>query len=729
MGACRLHPRFILIPCRRVWRALFVVFLITAGLLVLRPGTTSAHAELERSQPNQGAALGSSPAQIDLWFTEGLTPSGSSLKVYDAQRQEVDKGDDTVDPNDSTHLTVSLQQIPDGTYTVAWKSISSDDGHVIQGTFTFSVGVSRLPGAAATSNGHPSTEAVALRWLVFLGLMIPAGWFLLALLGIGLAMSRREVVVGGVILALLADLALVPVSAYWPGAGLPSQSLSDTLSIMPEAWLARLILESLVLALVLGVIVGRRWDRWVAGIGVVLTGTALYELAMTTHAAARTSERLPAVVSEIVHLESVAFWIGGLALLALLPRSVRSALSDPVRRFSRVAFILAPLAIGSGVLNAGITLPSLTSLVDSSYGKILLIKIAFVTGILALAWINRRTVHAGVRRTLWFVRTLRIELGFGAAAILLASVLSLWTPPQPAKIVPLRLSQSTGSNQVAHVVIDPLHEGSNRVEAWLTDQAGDPVSNISVAVAQFSMLEREIDLPDRSLRSENSGHFVDPNAPLTVKGWWNLKLIFGQGSGETVGASFSFMVPDPILSKVQHRSNDPAAETVFQSAIDQLMTLTSMKNEQTLSDGIGNNVDTTNEYEAPDKFAYQTSSRSSSIAIGATQWFKQGNQPWQRNQRKNVFHFPHTLTTYYDGATEFTMGRTEMLDGEECQIITFAVPEQPQQAPAWYAWWVGTQTHLLRREAMVAEHHYMINHNIDFNSPSIAIAPPESATP
>ncbi len=138
---------------------------------------------------------------------------------------------------------------------------------------------------------------------------------------------------------------------------------------------------------------------------------------------------------------------------------------------------------------------------------------------------------------------------------------------------------------------------------------------------------------------------------------------------------------------------------------------------------------TVTEYEAPDKFAYQTDSNEASIAIGTTQWYRQGAQPWTKDQRVDSFAFPHTLTTYYDGATEFTLGRTQTLDGEECQIITFSVPAGPEQGAAWYAWWVGKTTHLLRREVMVADHHYMINHNIDFNSTSIAIVPPAGSMP
>ena len=80
-----------------------------------------------------------------------------------------------------------------------------------------------------------------------------------------------------------------------------------------------------------------------------------------------------------------------------------------------------------------------------------------------------------------------------------------------------------------------------------------------------------------------------------------------------------------------------------------------------------------------------------------------GERRLGKSQRPDVFTVPQTLTTYYNKATEFTLGRTETIDGEVCQIITFSVPAQPGQGAAWYAWWVGTKTHLQRREAMVAD--------------------------
>jgi hypothetical protein len=189
------------------------------------------------------------------------------------------------------------------------------------------------------------------------------------------------------------------------------------------------------------------------------------------------------------------------------------------------------------------------------------------------------------------------------------------------------------------------------------------------------------------------------------------------------------MIPDPTLAGgLDHRSTDAAAQTVFQSAISTMDTMTSMRTDQTLSDGVGNSVRSQYQYAAPDKFAYQTSSGGSSITIGLDQWYRQGEGAWELSQRSEIFAVPHTLTTYYGRSTEFTLGRTETIDGEVCQIITFSVPAQPGQGAAWYSWWVGTKTHLLRREAMVADHHYMLNHNYDFNT-RITIVPPTEAKP
>ena len=697
-----------------------VCLLILLGL----PQVAGAHAELVRTEPSQGAALGGAPTRIDLWFTETLSANGSNIRVYDSNRKEVDKGDARLDPNDATHLSVSVGALTDGTYTVAWTSSSVVDGHIISGTYSFTVGVSRLPGAASSTNQTPSPAAIALRWVVFIGLAIGAGWFLLRLLGVELAASRREIVVGGTLAALLGDLLLIPVQAYWPGGGLPAQSLANTYSTMPDAWFFRLALEFIVLMLALAVYYAHRKGIWLAYVGAVASAAAMIGLAWTTHAAARTSYHLPALLIEIAHVESVAFWLGGLGLLALLPGEVRAGAKDALHRFSRVVVILAPLAIASGILNAGFTLPSVDSLWQSDYGKILLLKIVFVIGVGVFAWLNRRAVRAGLALAARFIRSMRVEASFGVAAILVASVLSLWAPPQAAKIVPLDLSMQISDGQTAHLTITPVRDGSNHVEAWLVDKQGQPASGISNVIGGFSMRERPIDLPDMPLKPDGTDRWAASNVPLTVQGWWRLTLIFFKGATTPASADFYFMIPDPTLvGGLKNRDTDAQARSMYQSAITTMDTMSSLRTDQTLADGVGHSVESQYQYTAPDRFAYQTSSGAESIAIGMTQWYRQGDEAWESNQRVEPFEVPHTLTTFYNGATEFNLGRTETIDNEVCQIITFSVPSQPGQGAAWYAWWVGTQTHLLRREAMVADHHYMINRNFDFNTPITINAP------
>src|SRR6185437_1502 len=110
------------------WLVRLVGLLCVIVVLALMPDMAAAHAELVRSDPGPGAALGGAPARIDLWFSETLSPNGSSIRVYDSQRKQVDTGNDKLDPHDATHLSVSLGPLADGTYTVAWTSASVTDG-------------------------------------------------------------------------------------------------------------------------------------------------------------------------------------------------------------------------------------------------------------------------------------------------------------------------------------------------------------------------------------------------------------------------------------------------------------------------------------------------------------------------------------------------------------------------------------------------------------------------
>src|SRR5437868_11079718 len=104
------------------WHAIH--FLILLGLVATSPPVlvqrVSAHANLLRAAPEPHAVLQQPPARITLWFSERIAPGFSAVQVLDAQGRRVDNDDSTVD-QEATALTVTLQSVPHGLYTVAWK--------------------------------------------------------------------------------------------------------------------------------------------------------------------------------------------------------------------------------------------------------------------------------------------------------------------------------------------------------------------------------------------------------------------------------------------------------------------------------------------------------------------------------------------------------------------------------------------------------------------------------
>ena len=106
------------------------VFLWAAGV--------AAHAFLQRADPRVGSTVRTPPAQVRLWFTEGLEPAFSSVRVVNEAGQRVDKGDGQVDPANAALLKISLPALPAGAYKVIWRVLSVDS-HVTEGDFAFRI--------------------------------------------------------------------------------------------------------------------------------------------------------------------------------------------------------------------------------------------------------------------------------------------------------------------------------------------------------------------------------------------------------------------------------------------------------------------------------------------------------------------------------------------------------------------------------------------------------------
>lgn len=121
----------------RLWeRWGYAAALLTALLLTVTPAW--GHSFPDHSEPRVGWAVDTSPAQVRIWFDVPIEPIFSTIKVVDANGQQVDKQDGRINPADHTLLEVNLPTLPPGRYRVFWNVISIDT-HRTEGDYPFTV--------------------------------------------------------------------------------------------------------------------------------------------------------------------------------------------------------------------------------------------------------------------------------------------------------------------------------------------------------------------------------------------------------------------------------------------------------------------------------------------------------------------------------------------------------------------------------------------------------------
>jgi putative copper export protein len=113
---------------------------------------------------------------------------------------------------------------------------------------------------------------------------------------------------------------------------------------------------------------------------------------------------------DMVHVIGAGAWLGGLAYLSLLaipaamkqPAEIRAVtLAGVLRAFTKVALGGAAALIASGLYAAWIHVGSISALLGSDYGRVLLLKLALIAAMAVLGALNWRlfgvqTDHAGV---------------------------------------------------------------------------------------------------------------------------------------------------------------------------------------------------------------------------------------------------------------------------------------------------------------------------------------------
>lgn len=547
-----------------VWSTM-LVGVLALGWLVVSAGPASAHAVLTSADPQDRAQLDEPPASVTLTFNEPVEAASDALRVFDADAERVDDG--IVDGTPDSIVEVELpDDLPDGGYVVTYRVVSTDS-HPVAGVLTFTVGdadevtddvVAELFGGSGV--GLTGWLGPVLRGLGYAATLLAAGALVFSVaVARGPAdrgAARRigvRAALAGVVLALLA----VPVQA----AAVSGVGLVEALapSVLGEALMSSFGLSSLVRAAAL-VWLAVLWRpgivAWLPG-AAALAATASYILDGHQRSVEPTWLLMG---GDVVHLSAAAVWFAGLILLVGAMRRRRLD-DDPVdaaalvARFSSIALVSVAAVSVAGVAMAVPLVGSFDALTSTTYGWLLIAKVAAVGVVVLIAAYNRQRLvpaitvraapaggsvdapatseerHAERSRDAWrrLSTTVRLEAGVIVAVMLVTGVLVSTQPAADAGGLGglYETTAELGDGLDVSVIVDPNRAGRNAIHVYVLEQTGRPTADVEDLELELTYLPEGIGPIPIDPFPVGPGHWTATIDDLAFAGDWEIRMVAG----------------------------------------------------------------------------------------------------------------------------------------------------------------------------------------------------------
>jgi copper transport protein len=550
------------------------IAIATVLALLALPCGAWAHAVVERTDPARGAALERAPSAVEVAFDEPVESSFGALRVFAADGERVDVGEVRRPTGDTIAVGVE-DALPDGAYTVTYRVVSADS-HPVTGGYVFTVGAAGGVSAAAVSDllddgAGPVTETAfgAVRAVSYGAIALLAGgfaFFLLAWLpglralstsnradaargfearGTRLLLAAAVVGLAATALGIVLQAATATGGSFW--SALDTRLVHDVLNTrFGDVWKLRLTAFGALAGLLAflppaGRIAAAR-RLWIAAFAVPVAYLVVSP-ALGGHAGAG-DDAVLLVPLDTVHVASMSVWVGGVAMLALAVPVATRALAAPARtrllaalvaRFSALALIAVAALLASGVAQSILQLDSLADLVETAFGRAILVKAAIFLALIALGAHNRRRSQPELARLaradaapghtgLDLRRALRAELGLMAAVLAVTAALVAYSPSAGAADGPYSDSADLGPARI-ELTVDPARAGANEVHVYLFDARSgaqyDRPRRLSIAAR-----ERSLDIGPIALdvRKAGPGHYTVARADLAPAGDWALTV-------------------------------------------------------------------------------------------------------------------------------------------------------------------------------------------------------------
>ena len=604
--------------------------------MAVAPRPAYAHASLVRSSPANNETLRRAPARIVLNFSEAIERRLTEIKVLDKDNQRQDDGVTAFDDKDPTFVSVGVHSLSPGLYYVNWSNVSAVDGHDYNGRYpfivlnadgTFPAGVSLDTTGGQTSGGGqllPSNFDSALKWIALLSLAIAGGAAFMLVAGIRPgavflededynkltdAAERWVVNMGHVLLpaAFIASGFLVLLSINRFGTNI---SLIDYLTTVRTGQyrLAQLLLFVVALVGADALFLGRTARQRDIGLGVLLLGVvgAMFTYSMVSHSASGTG-KFWSVASDFAHLAAAAGWLGALVMLIPLVRWSRREMQGAQRflllanildRFSIIAGLSVFVILATGAFNGLAEIPTASAMIDTTYGKVLLAKLALLAPLLAVAGLNAYVLKPRLvaaidgayqeggtgtpeQRAVWqrqveslqrlLPRTIIVEVTLIIAVFAAVGVLSQ-TATAKGEVAQQKAGQ-TGSakfNQTAAqgdlsltLEVSPNRVGINQYNLTIQKPDGTPSTTVTQARLRFSYddVQNAVAPSEIILTRFADGDWRGAGAYFTQPGNWRVQTDVRRSDADDV--SHLFVLPVGRAAAVAKSDKGTAYELPF----------------------------------------------------------------------------------------------------------------------------------------------------------------------
>ena len=575
-------------------RLVLVGLAAVAGLAVAVP-SAQAHAQLEGTSPTAGAVLKTQPAAVVFRFGESVEGNFGAVRVFDARGRRVDDNKVVHPGGRGSEVAVGLQpHLKDGTYTATYRVISADS-HPVSGGLVFSIGNAGTGSAQtvadllAGSNVGAVTETAfgIARGLDYLAIALGVGGlaFLLAAwrpaladtAGAGAGWPEASAVFAARARRLL--WLAVGVGVFSGVVGIVLQGATASGTTFWSAVDATVVRE--VLGTRFGTIWGLRVIAWLVLGGVLLAGASTRAVAVLRPAAVGAAGVAPApaptrgvlallalpaaflLVSpalaghatalhptavllplDVIHVTAMSVWVGGLAmLLFVLPGATRQLepsersrlLAGVLVRFSPMALACVAALLATGVTQALIDMGGLSPLLDTAFGRAVLIKFVLLLALVGLGAVNRQRVVPALRRLAAggqppggagrvLRRTLRAEVALVVVVLGVTSALVSYAPPKSAASGPFSTTKRMGPIEL-QTTVDPARVGANQLHVYLFDaRSGAPYTKTKELTVHASLPSKGIGPLHAMMSKAGPGHYVANTLQLVPGGDWKLEV-------------------------------------------------------------------------------------------------------------------------------------------------------------------------------------------------------------